>query len=112
MRSDMTHAPKKTGMKLIEEHVSGLYSFKGIAYIAVCFFAPFVPAYLINLVGWWSPPVSAAAWNVLAFYLMSRMSRNAEKIRERYLARYGGRAYQQFFYRYVVPVFSPCMMRS
>jgi protein-S-isoprenylcysteine O-methyltransferase Ste14 len=45
---------------------------------------------------------------MLAFYLMSRMSRNAEKIRERYRAKYGVRAYQQFFYRYVVPVFAPC----
>ena len=60
--------------------------------------------------GWWSPLISAAVWNVLAFYLMSRMSWNAESIRERYLARYGDRAYEQFFYRYVVPVFSPCMI--
>jgi protein-S-isoprenylcysteine O-methyltransferase Ste14 len=100
----------KTGMKLIEEHVPGLYSPKSIAYIVVCFLAPIVLALLINRIGWWTPLISAAAWNALAFYLMSRMSRNAEGIRERYLARYSDRAYKQFFYRYVVPVFSPCMI--
>jgi len=110
MRLDAANAPEKTGMKLIQEYVPGLYSLKSIAYIAICFFAPLVPTHLINRIGWWAPLVSAAAWNGLAFYLMSRMSRNAESIRERYMARYGDRAYQQFFYRSVVPVFSPCMI--
>jgi protein-S-isoprenylcysteine O-methyltransferase Ste14 len=110
MRSDAANAREKAGMKLIEEHVPGLYSLRSIGYIVVCFLVPFVPAHLINLIGWWSPLISAAAWNVLAFYLMSRMSWNAESIRERYLARYGDRAYQQFFYRYVVPVSFPCMI--
>jgi protein-S-isoprenylcysteine O-methyltransferase Ste14 len=36
------------------------------------------------------------------------MSRSAEKVRERYRAKYGDRAYQPFFYRYVVPVIAPC----
>jgi protein-S-isoprenylcysteine O-methyltransferase Ste14 len=108
MRSDAANVPDGAGMKLVEEHVPGLYSFGSIAYIVACFLVPFVPAHLINRIGWWSPLISAAAWNVLAFYLMSRMSWNAESIRERYLARYGDRAYEQFFYRYVVPVFSPC----
>ena len=103
-------SPGKTGMKLIEEHVPSLYSLRSIAYIVACFLAPIVLAHLINRIAWWTPPVSAAAWNVLAFYLMSRISWNAERIRERYLARYGDRAYEQFFYRYVVPVFSPCMI--
>jgi protein-S-isoprenylcysteine O-methyltransferase Ste14 len=110
MRSDAANAPERTGFKLIKEHVPGLYGLRSIAYIVVCFLVPLVPTYLINRIGWWMPLISAAAWNVLAFYLMSRMSRNAESIRERYLARYGDRAYQQFFYRYVVPVFSPCML--
>jgi protein-S-isoprenylcysteine O-methyltransferase Ste14 len=100
--------PGKSGMKLIEAYVPGLYSLKSIVYMAVCSLVPLVLAHLINLTGWWAPLVSTAAWNVLAFYLMSRMSRNAEKIRERYRAKYGDRAYQQFFYRYVVPVFGPC----
>jgi protein-S-isoprenylcysteine O-methyltransferase Ste14 len=108
MRSDAANAPEKAGMRLIEEYVPGLYSVRSIAYMVVCFLVPVVPAHLINRIGWWSPLISAAAWNVLAFYLMSRMSWNAESIRERYLARYGDRAYQQFFYRYVVPVFAPC----
>jgi protein-S-isoprenylcysteine O-methyltransferase Ste14 len=108
MRSDAANAPEKAGMRLIEEYVPGLYSVRSIAYMVVCFLVPVVPAHLINRIGWWSPLISAAAWNVLAFYLMSRMSWNAESIRERYLARYGDRAYQQFFYRYVVPVASPC----
>ena len=110
VRSDAVNAPGNTGMKLIEEHVPGLYGLKSIAYIVVCFLAPFIPAHLINLVGWWSPLISAVAWNLLVFYLMSRMSRDAESIRERYLARCGDRAYRQFFYRYVVPVSSPCMI--
>jgi protein-S-isoprenylcysteine O-methyltransferase Ste14 len=108
MTSDMEQAAEKTGMKLVEAHVPDLYSFKSIVYIAVCFLGPLVLAHLINLTSWWAPLVSAAAWNTLAFYLMSRMSRNAEKIRERYRTKYGDRAYQQFFYRYVVPVFAPC----
>jgi hypothetical protein len=108
MRSDAANAPEKAGMRLIEEYVPGLYSVRSIAYMVVCFLVPVVPAHLINRIGWWSPLISAAAWNVLAFYLMSRMSWNAESIRQRYLARYGDRAYQQFFYRYVVPVFAPC----
>ena len=98
----------KTGMKRIEQHVPGLYSLRSIAYIAASFLAPIVLAHLINRIGWWAPPISAAAWNVLAFYLMSRMSWNAEGIRQRCLARYGDRAYERFFYRYVVPVFAPC----
>ena len=110
MRSDAANAPERAGMKLIKEHVPGLYGLKSIAYIIVCFLVPLIPAYLINLIGWWMPLLSAAAWNALAFYLMSRMSWKAESIRERYLARYGDRAYEQFFYRYVVPVFSPCMI--
>ncbi|MGD8967420.1 MAG: methyltransferase, partial [Anaerolineae bacterium] len=56
----------------------------------------------------WAPLVSTAAWNTLAFYLMSRMPRNAESIRERYRTSYGDLAYQRFFYRHVVPVFGPC----
>jgi protein-S-isoprenylcysteine O-methyltransferase Ste14 len=95
-------------MKLIEAYVPGLYSLKSIAYVAACVLVPLALAHRINLIGWWAPLVSGAAWNVLAFYLMSRMSRNAEKIRERYRTRYGDRAYQQFFYRYVVPVIAPC----
>jgi protein-S-isoprenylcysteine O-methyltransferase Ste14 len=110
MRSGAANARGKTGMKLVEEYVPGLYGVRSIAYIVVCFLVPFVPTYLINRIGWWSPLISAAAWNVLAFYLMSRMSWNAESIRERYLARYGDRAYQQLFYRYVVPVFAPCTL--
>jgi protein-S-isoprenylcysteine O-methyltransferase Ste14 len=108
MISGAAQAPEKTGMKLIEAYVPDLYSLKSIAYIAVCSLVPLVLAHLINLIGWWTPLVSTAAWNVLAFYLMSRMSRNAEKIRGRYRAQYGDRAYQRFFYRYVVLVIGPC----
>ena len=108
MTSGVAQAPEKTGMKLIEAYVPDLYSLKSIVYIAVCSLVPLFLAHLINLIGWWAPLASAAAWNVLAFHLMSRMPRNAEKIRERYGAKYGDRAYQQFFYRYVVPVFAPC----
>jgi len=108
MTSGAAQTPEKAGMKLIEAYVPDLYSLKSIAYIAVCSLAPLVLAHLINLIGWWAPPVATAAWNVLGFYLMSRMPRNAEKIRERYRAKYGDRVYQQFFYRYVVPVFAPC----
>ena len=108
MTSDIAPVPEKTGMQLIEAHIPGLYNLKSIVYIAVCSLAPLVVAHLINLIAWWAPMVSTAAWNVLAFYLMSRMSRNAERIRERYRTRYGDRAYQQFFYRYVVPVIAPC----
>ena len=110
MSSNGADAPGKTGMRLIEEHVPSLYSLRGIATIAACFLAPIVLAHLINRIGWWAPLISAAAWNGLAFYLMARMPQNAESIRERYLARYGDRAYERFFYRYVVPVFSPCMI--
>jgi len=108
MTIDMAQAPEKTGMKLVEAHVPDLYSFKSIVYVAACFLGPLVLAHLINLTSWWAPPVSAVAWNTLAFYLMSRMPRNAEKIQERYRTKYGDGAYQQFFYRYVVPVFAPC----
>jgi protein-S-isoprenylcysteine O-methyltransferase Ste14 len=108
MTSGAAQTPEKAGMKLIEAHVPNLYSFKSILYIAVCSLAPLVPVHLVNLIGWWAPLVSTAAWNVLAFYLMSRMPRNAEKVRERYRAAYGDRAYQRFFYRYVVPVTGPC----
>jgi protein-S-isoprenylcysteine O-methyltransferase Ste14 len=110
MCSDPASAFDKEGMELIEEHVPGLYSLRSIAYIMASFLAPIALAHLINRIAWWTPLISAAAWNVLAFYLMSRMSWNAERIRERYLARYGDRAYQQFFYRYVVPVFAPCII--
>jgi protein-S-isoprenylcysteine O-methyltransferase Ste14 len=108
MTSGAAQAPEKTGMKLIEAYVPDLYSLKSVVYIAVCSLAPLVPAHLVNRIGWWAPPVSTAMWNVLGFYLMSRMPRNAERIRGRYRARYGDRAYQQFFYRYVVPVVGPC----
>jgi protein-S-isoprenylcysteine O-methyltransferase Ste14 len=108
MAAGAVQAPEKTGWKLIEAHVPNLYSFKSIVYIAICFLAPLVLAHLVNLIGWWAPLVSTAAWNVLAFYLMSRMPRNAEKIRRHYRATYGDRAYQRFFYRYVVPVIGPC----
>jgi protein-S-isoprenylcysteine O-methyltransferase Ste14 len=95
-------------MKLIEANVPDLYSLKSIAYIVVCTLAPLVLAHLINMIGWWTPLLSAAAWNVLAYCLMSRMPRDAEKIRARYRAQYGDRAYQRFFYHYVVPVIGPC----
>jgi protein-S-isoprenylcysteine O-methyltransferase Ste14 len=108
MTPGAAQAPEKTGMKLIEAYVPDLYSLRSIAYIAVCSLAPLVLAHLINLIGWWTPLLSTAAWNVLAFYLMSRMSRNAERIREHYRATYGDRAYQRFFYRYVVLVIGPC----
>ena len=107
MASGAAQAPQKTGIKLIEAYVPGLYSPRSIAYIAVCSLAPLVLAHLVNLMGWWAPLLSTAAWNVLAFYLMSRMPRNAERIREHYRATYGDRAYQRFFYRYVVPVIGP-----
>jgi protein-S-isoprenylcysteine O-methyltransferase Ste14 len=107
MTSGAAQTPEKAGMKLIEAYVPDLYSFRSILYIAVCSLAPLVPVHLVNLIGWWAPLVSTAAWNVLAFYLMSRMPRNAEKVRERYRAAYGDRAYQRFFYRYVVPVIGP-----
>ena len=103
-----TQAPEKTGMRLIEAYVPDLYSFKSIVYIAVCALAPLVLAHLVNLIGWWAPPAATAAWNVLGFYLMSRMPRKAEGIREHYRAKYGDRAYRRFFYRYVVPVIGPC----
>ena len=35
MCSDAANAPEKAGIKLIEEHVPGLYSLRSIAYIAV-----------------------------------------------------------------------------
>ena len=108
MTSGAAQAPEKAGVKLIEAYVPDLYSFKSIVYIAVCFLAPLVLAHLISLIDWWTPLVSTAAWNVLAFYLMSRMPWKAEKIRGHYRAKYGDRAYQRFFYRYVVPVISPC----
>jgi protein-S-isoprenylcysteine O-methyltransferase Ste14 len=108
MTSGVAQVPEETGMKLIAAYVPDLCSLKSIVYIAVCSLVPLVLAHLINLISWWTPLLSAAAWNVLAFYLMSRMSRNAEKIRRRYRARYGDRAYQRFFYRYVVPVIGPC----
>ena len=108
MTSSAAQASEKTGMRLIEAYVPDLYSFKSILYIAVCFLAPLVLAHLFNLIGWWAPLVSTAAWNVLAFYLMSRMPRNAERIREHYRATYGDRAYQRFFYRYLVPVVGSC----
>jgi protein-S-isoprenylcysteine O-methyltransferase Ste14 len=108
MTSGTTQAQEKIGWKLVEAYVPGLYSFKSIAYIAVCSLAPLVLAHLVNLIGWWAPLVSTAAWNVLAFYLMSRMPRNAEKIRGHYRATYGDRAYQRFFYRYLVLVIGPC----
>ncbi len=107
MTSHIAKDPEKTGMKLIEAHVPGIYSFKSIVFIAVCSLGPLVLAHLINLISWWAPLVSTAAWDMLAFYLMSRMPRNAERIRERYRTKYGDRAYQQFFYRYVVPVVAP-----
>jgi protein-S-isoprenylcysteine O-methyltransferase Ste14 len=108
MTSDATQAPEKTGWELVEAYVPDLYSLKSIVYIAVCSLAPLVLAHFVNLIGWWAPPVSTAAWNVLAFYLMSRMPRNAEKIRGHYRATYGDRAYQRFFYRYLVLVIGPC----
>jgi protein-S-isoprenylcysteine O-methyltransferase Ste14 len=95
-------------MKLIEAHVPGIYSVKSIVYIAVCFLVPLVLAHMVNLAGWWAPLVSAAAWNTLAFYLMSRMPRNAESIRKRYRTRYDELAYRRFFYEYVVPVSGVC----
>jgi protein-S-isoprenylcysteine O-methyltransferase Ste14 len=108
MTSGAAQAPEKAGVRLIEAYVPDLYSFKSIVYIAVCFLAPLVLAHLISLIDWWTPLVSTAAWNVLAFYLMSRMPWKAEKIRGHYRAKYGDRAYQRFFYRYVVPVIGPC----
>ena len=110
MSSGAAGAPGRTGIKLIEDHVPSLYSWWSIAYIVTSFLAPIVLTHFINRIGWWAPLISAAAWNALAFYLMSRMSWNAEAIRERYRARYGDRAYEPFFYRYVVPVFAPCMI--
>jgi protein-S-isoprenylcysteine O-methyltransferase Ste14 len=100
-------APQKTGMKLVEAYVPGLYSFKSVVYVALCFVGPLVLAHRINLIGWWAPLLSTAAWDALAFYLMSSMSRNAERIRQRYRTQFGDRAYQQFFYRYVVPAAAP-----
>jgi protein-S-isoprenylcysteine O-methyltransferase Ste14 len=108
MTSGATPAPGKTGMRLIEAYVPDLYSFKSIVYIAICSLVPLVPAHLVNLIGWWTPLLSTAAWNVLGFYLMSRMPWKAERIRGHYRAKYGDRAYRRFFYRYVVPVISPC----
>ena len=95
-------------MKLIEAYVPDLYSFRGILYITVCSIAPLAIAHAINLITWWTPLVSTATWNILAFHLMSRMPRNAERIRKHYRAKYGDRAYQRFFYHYVVPVIGPC----
>ncbi len=108
MNTAAPQAAERTGIKLIESYVPELYSLKSIVYIAVCFVAPLLLAHLANLIGWWTPIASTAAWNALAFYLMSRMPRNAETIRSRYRAEYGDRAYQQFFYRCVVPVIGPC----
>jgi protein-S-isoprenylcysteine O-methyltransferase Ste14 len=108
MNSDAKQASEKTGWKLIGAYIPDLSSFKSIVYIAMCSLVPLVLAHFINLIGWWAPPVSTAAWNVLAFYLMSRMPRNAEKIRGHYRAKYDDQAYQQFFYRYVVLVIGPC----
>ena len=108
MAAGAKQAQGKTGWKLVEAYVPNLYSFKSIVYITVCSLTPLALAHLFNLIGWWAPLVSTAAWNVLAFYLMSRMPRNAERIREHYRATYGDRAYQRFFYRYVVLVIGPC----
>jgi protein-S-isoprenylcysteine O-methyltransferase Ste14 len=108
MTAGATQAPEKTGWKLVEAYVPDLYSFKSIVYIAVCSLAPLALAHYINLIGWWAPPVATAAWDVLAFYLMSRMPWKAERIRGHYRARYRDRAYQRFFYCYVVPVIGPC----
>jgi protein-S-isoprenylcysteine O-methyltransferase Ste14 len=101
-------SPEVTGFKQIEAYVPSLCSLKSIAYIAASFLVPIALTHLINRMTWWAPLISATVWNALAFYLMSRMSWNAERIRECYLTRYGDRAYQRFFYHYVVPVFSPC----
>ena len=49
--------------------------------MVACFLALIVLAHLINQIGWWMALISAAAWNVRAFYLMPRVSWDAERIR-------------------------------
>ena len=82
MCADAAAPAGETGMKLVEEHVPGLYSLRSVVYIAVCFLVPFVPIHLINRVEWWSPLISAAMCNALVLYLMSRLSWNEMESRQ------------------------------
>ena len=101
---------EKSGIEILKEHMPEITSAKTLSIIVGSTGIVLVLVHLLNMIDWWAPLLVAIVIYMLAYWTMSRISRNAEKIRENYRNKYEDRAYTKFFYYYLIPVIPPNTM--
>ncbi len=101
---------EKFGIDLLKEYMPEITSVKTILLVIVPTVIMLFLVHFLNMVDWWAPFLVGIVVNVLAYWTMSRITRNAEKIRKRYRDKYKGKAYGKFFYHYLIPGIPPNMM--
>ncbi len=100
----------KSGIDLLKEYMPEITNVKTILLMIFPTVIILFLVYFLNMVDWWAPLLVGIAINVLAYWTMSRITRNAEKIRESYRNKYGAEAYGKFFYHYLIPAIPPNML--
>lgn len=101
---------EKSGIDLLKEYMPEITSVKTILLMIFPAVIMLFLVHFLNMVDWWAPLLVGIVVNVLAYWTMSRITRNAEKIRESYRNKYKDKAYGKFFYHYLVPVIPPNMI--
>ena len=98
-----------SGIDILREYMPEITNAKPILLIVIPTVIIWVLIYIFNMIDWWVPLLMAIIANVLTYWTMSRISKNAEKIRKDYLEKYKKRAYAKFFYDYLIPAIPPNM---
>ncbi len=99
-----------SGINILKEYMPEITSVKTILLIVISTGIVFIVVYFLNMIDWWTPLFIAIVANMQTYWTMSRISKNAEKIRKNYREKYKTRAYAKFFYHYVIPVIPPNMV--
>lgn len=100
---------EKSGIYTLKKYMPEITSVKTILLIVISTGIVLVLIYFLNMIDWWAPLLIGIVTNALTYWAMSRISSNAEIIRENYRKKYENRAYAKFFYHYVIPVIPPNM---
>lgn len=98
---------EKSGIEILKEYMPEITSVKTLSIIVGSTGIMLVLVHLLNMIDWWAPLLVAIVVTMSAYWTMSRISRNAKKIRKNYQNKYKDRAYAKFFYHYLIPLIPP-----
>jgi len=98
---------EKSGMEILKEYIPEIKSIKMLFIMGAPIIGLLIFTYIFNLIDWWAPLVLMLLSSIITFYLMSILPKNAEKIRKKYINKYGDLAYRKFFYRHIIPILAP-----